>query len=159
MNDFPTEFKSEWEAFVKFATKVWQQFYKFYIDQATTHNLPVYFLRYEDLCLNQRVTLHEAFSFTLGVESIEGLFIEKRIDDVMSRKDAGFVYKPRSGRVNLNTNQKFFSEEMKNIVLKSCREYINFFGYTEVEGKENQFGFFKYDNVSDEEILKAGSFK
>lgn len=31
-NDFPTEFKTEWEGFVKFAVKVWNTFYKFYLD-------------------------------------------------------------------------------------------------------------------------------
>jgi hypothetical protein len=47
----------------------------------------------------------------LGVESIEGLYIEKRIDDILSGEKAGIVYKPRSGKINLNSNEKYYSPE------------------------------------------------
>lgn len=68
------------------------------------------------------------------------------------------IYKPRSGKINLNTNQKYYNDEMRAFVMKHCREYINFFGYTKVPGVENKFGFFEYENMKDDEISKAGGF-
>jgi len=63
------------------------------------------------------------------VESLDGLYIKQRIDNTLDNGKSGFVYKPRSGKLNLNTNEKYFSPEQKAYVLKSCKEYINFFGY------------------------------
>ncbi len=68
------------------------------------------------------------------------------------------IYKPRSGKINLNTNQKYYNDEMRSFVMKNCREYINFFGYTKIEGVENKFDFFTYDNMKEEEIAQAGKF-
>ena len=36
--------------------------------------------------------------------------------------------------------------------MRICKEYINFFGYSKIEGKENPFGFFEYDNLKESEI-------
>jgi len=58
----------------------------------------------------------------------------------------------------MNSNQKFYSEEMKNYVMKTCREYINFFGYSKIEGKENPTAYFEYPALSDDEINNAGTF-
>jgi len=100
----------------------------------------------------------QSFRFLLGMETIEGTYIEKRIDDVLGSKGAGFVYKPRSGGINLNSNQRYYTPEMRNYVLKMCKEYINFFGYTKLEGVDNQFGFFEYENLKEEEIKNAGAY-
>jgi hypothetical protein len=50
------------------------------------------------------------FEFLLGIESVEGLYIGKRIDDVMNKNaKAGVLYKPRSGK--MNSNLKYYNEE------------------------------------------------
>jgi len=57
--------------------------------------------------------------------------------------------------VNLNNHGKFFTEAQKNYILKTCKYYLNFFGYTEIEGQDNKFGFFKYDSMTEDEIKNA----
>ena len=47
---------------------------------------------------------------------------------------------------------------MRAHVLKSCRQYINLFGYTKIAGQENPCGFFEYENLSAEEIESSGSY-
>lgn len=69
------------------------------------------------------------------------------------------VYKPRSGRINLNTNEKFYTPEQKAYVLKICKEYINYFGYAKVEGKENPFAFFDYQNMTETDIQNNGAYE
>lgn len=71
----------------------------------------MYFIRYEDLATDNRKALVESFKFIFGVESIEGTYLEKRMDDILSGGKAGFIYKPRSGKINLNTNQKYYNPE------------------------------------------------
>ena len=44
--------------------------------------VPVFFLRYEDLMSNSKQTLEQIFCFLLEVESVEGLNIQRRIDEV-----------------------------------------------------------------------------
>lgn len=112
----------------------------------------MYFIRYEDLATDNRKALVESFKFIFGVESIEGTCIEKRMDDILGGGKAGFIYKPRSGKINLNSNQKYYSPEQLTYVLKMCKEYINFFGYAKVEGKENPFSFFDYENMTDSDV-------
>lgn len=71
--------------------------------------MPVYFLRFEDLICNREDTIKEVFKFTLGVKSIEGTFIEKRISDVVGGKEkVTQLYKPRSGQIN--SNLRYFNE-------------------------------------------------
>lgn len=109
----------------------------------------MFFLRYEDLATDTKKAMYDSFNFIMGVESIEGTYLEKRVNDVLENKDAGMIYKPRSGKINLNTNQKYYNDEMRAYVMKNCKEYINFFGYTKIEGIENKFGFFEYDNMKE----------
>ena len=39
-----------------------------------------------------------------------------------------------------------------------CRDLLNFFGYSKVEGKKNPFGFFEYEDLSDDEVKSYGKF-
>ena len=48
------------------------------------HDIPVYFIRYEDLVLDPEPVLTELFRFLLSMESLEGTVIEKRIKDFIA---------------------------------------------------------------------------
>ena len=86
----------------------------------------------------------------LGVETTDGLYIGKRIDDVLEQnKSASQLYKPRSGKVN--SNLKYYSEEQLEYIKTTCREYINFLGYSKEPGQENDTGFFEYTDLTEEE--------
>ena len=82
--DFLGELKEEYTKYMKTITKTFFDCHDKYIKYATEQNAFIYFFRYEDLLDNKRATLVEIFKFMLGVESIEGLNIERRIDAVLN---------------------------------------------------------------------------
>ena len=47
--------------------------------------IPTFYVRYEDMCLDAKTTLNQLFCFLLEVPSLEGTVIEKRIEDVSSK--------------------------------------------------------------------------
>lgn len=66
--------------------------------------------------------------FILGLDSLEGTVIERRIDDVIAMgTKANQVYKPRSGTVNKNLDK--YTDEMLLEVKDKMEELIHFFGY------------------------------
>lgn len=42
--------------------------------------MPVIFIRFEDLVLDKKKYITQAFKLILGYESLEGMYIEKRIE-------------------------------------------------------------------------------
>lgn len=79
------------------------QFYTFWVDLVNNKEAPAIFIRFEDLIKNKKKNISECFKLIFGVDSIEGMYIEKRIDDVLSNAEtAGRIYKPRSGKTNAN---------------------------------------------------------
>jgi predicted alpha/beta hydrolase len=77
------EFKDEWDYVVKFAAKIWMNFYKFYAEAAKAKKFPVLFIRYEDIVKDCRTSLHDTFKFILGVNDLTGRYVEKRVDDII----------------------------------------------------------------------------
>ena len=58
----------------------------------------MYFIRFEDLITDPKKVLTEVFQFILEVKSIEGLIIEKHIDEILKDPKNGMIYKPRVGK-------------------------------------------------------------
>ena len=75
--------------------------------------IPVYYLRYEDLVLNPEPVLCELFRFLLSVESIEGTVIEKRIQDYVAvGSTSAKTYELKADpKKNLSRNAHMYSEE------------------------------------------------
>jgi len=44
------------------------------------------------------------------------------------------------------------------MIKEGSREFLNFFGYTKVTGKENPFGFFEFEDVTEEEASHSHEF-
>ena len=65
---------------------MWKQFYDYWIDIASQGSIPVHFFRFEDLLTNPEKVLRDIFDFSLGVESISGTYIEKRIKASVTNK-------------------------------------------------------------------------
>lgn len=66
---------------------------------------------------------------------------------------------PRLGKINLNANEKFYTEEQKAYVLRTCKEYINFFGYAKCEGRTDPHAFFDYHNLNQSELDKNAAYE
>ena len=65
----------------------WNGFNNHWRSIAETKQAAVHFLRFEDLLTNPLPTLTQIFEFVLGVNSIEGTYIEKRIKDAVARRE------------------------------------------------------------------------
>ena len=85
----------------------------------------------------------------LGVDNIEGTFLEEKIRSILSSETAGVLYKLREGNQTQNKNLKLFSDSYLNYVKKVCGEYIHFFGYSIFDNIENDVAYFQYDSVSE----------
>lgn len=48
-------------------------------------HIPIYFVRFEDLQKNPATILKNVFSIVLGVTSIEGTILERRIDEISAK--------------------------------------------------------------------------
>lgn len=58
--------------------------------------IPLYIMRQEDLITDPVGTCSEAFSFILGVESIEGTVIQRKIREEFEQAEPATLYKPRT---------------------------------------------------------------
>jgi hypothetical protein len=58
---------------------LYKNFLDYWTKFADSKQLPVYFFRFEDLVTEPYNVLSEILEFMLGVESIEGTYIEKRL--------------------------------------------------------------------------------
>ncbi len=118
----------------------------------------MHIIRFEDLLTKKKEIITGTFEFLLGVEKTEGLYIGKRIDDVLAVNEAaGQLYKPRSGKAN--SNLKYYSPEQLEYVKTTCREYINFLGYSKVPGEDNDTGFFEYSDLTEHELQDKSGYK
>ena len=119
--------------------------------QNLASEIPVYFIRYEDMVLNPAPVLCELFRFILGVESIEGTVVEKRINDYVAKgSTSASVYKLKADpKANLSRNRGMYTEnQIEQYFKNACRDYIYYFNYCDhpEEGKADaNTTFFEYE--------------
>lgn len=73
----------EWEIHVNDDIRLYKKWCEYWIKVAETHQVPVLFLRFEDLVSDPASELKKIFPFILGMDTIEGSVIERRIDEVI----------------------------------------------------------------------------
>ena len=66
-------------------------------------------MRFEDIISDPYTHLKRMFEFILGVEDIEGTYIDHRIKEVLKNKESSVVYKPRTAAIFKNLDK--FSDE------------------------------------------------
>mmetsp|Transcript_404 Transcript_404/g.252 ORF Transcript_404/g.252 Transcript_404/m.252 type:complete len:178 (+) Transcript_404:403-936(+) len=154
-NDFLKEFPKEWEYQLKFTIKLYEQFVNTWVNMAKEKQLPVMFIRFEDLIKDKSTTVKDIFKFIYGVESIEGTYLERRIDEVLAAEVS--LYNPRSGKVQANLH--YYTEAQIGYIKRMLRNQLNFFGYTKLTDKENPYGFFNLDDATPEEIENHEGFR
>ena len=86
---FHVDLPDYWNSYVNHFVQSLKDNHEIVVDQMA-HQIPTYFMRYEDLKMNPRPVLEELFCFLLDVASIEGTVVQKRIEEVAS---AGFQSK------------------------------------------------------------------
>ena len=102
----------------------WKDFHTYWINHASDpRKVPVFFFRYEDITTDPVSTLIELFKYLLEVPSLEGTWLEKRINQVTAADS--ILYKPRSTS-KVNTQ---FNETQQKHVHDTLEDQLCFFGY------------------------------
>ena len=95
----------------------------------------VYFFRFEDVLQDPATELTKLFQFILGLESLEGTVIEKRIEETLqmgAKKNQ--AYKPRQGGVNKNL--KNYRPQQIDYVKEVNEEIFHIFGYANMSNEK-----------------------
>ena len=75
---------------------VWKEHHAELMKVCKEKGIPIFIMRQEDLIADPIGTCSEAFSFVLGVESIEGTVIQRKIREEFEQAELATLYKPRT---------------------------------------------------------------
>jgi hypothetical protein len=79
-NEFWKEDPEVWEEYVKDMARLWNEYNAYWYDVAKKGEVPVYLFRFEDLIQDPKTVLTDIFELLLDKESLEGTYVEKRIE-------------------------------------------------------------------------------
>lgn len=118
---------------------MYRSFFDFWIKVAESKQIPILFTKFEDFITKKEDVLKQIFKFSLRVASVEGLYIEQRIKEVVAEEDKIKLYRPnaRKGQVNLLTKENidYIKSELKDILL--------YFGYATTEDSASPYFYDK----------------
>lgn len=106
---------------------------------------------------NPRKILEEIFCFVLGVKSLDGTYIGKRIQDITG-KETNTICKPREGGVQANRNIGKYSKEQIEMLKQTYRENLIYFGYIKHPTIDNKLAFFDFDDLNDNDLTNYCQF-
>ena len=130
------------------------------MNDAKRREVPILFIRFEDLVLDPEPQLYNLMRFMLGQKDLTGTNAERRIKEVIAMgHSATKTYSLKESTKKNNANAHRYTPELKNWVGENLKEFINFFGYSKLPGQaENLTGFFDYENPDAEMIRQHGGF-
>jgi hypothetical protein len=109
--------------------------------------IPIYFVRYEDLLVDPVPALEGLFAFLLDVPTIEGTVVQKRIHDSCAKgTETKTVYKLKSTTKNVSKNVGKYRPEDIKYMKEEVRDYLYYFGYVNHPTEEHHTACFEYDN-------------
>ena len=150
-----------WRDFQRRTTHAYKAWFQHWIDIAENTNKPVFFFRFEDILSNQEEELRNLFKFILGLHSLEGTVIEKRIEEVMAMgSKRNQTYKPRQG--GTNRNLKNYTPEQLEYTKAYNEELFHMFGYVKDEQRipDNNTPFLDYQGkAKTENVAKTNYYK
>jgi hypothetical protein len=138
--------------------KLFKEYHDLLIQEAEERKIPIHFLRYEDLVSNPSETLTSIFKFILGVDSLEGTVLQKRIDNTVAQGHiVSVTYRPKS--LELNNHEYRFDKDLFTTISKELEKFIYYFGYVKHPTVNNPYGYFKFEKYQPEFIDKFERFK
>ena len=122
------------------------------MDDAKRREVPMLFIRFEDLVLNPEPQLYNLMRFMLGKNDLTGTNAERRIKEVLAMgHSATKTYSLKESTKKTNANEHRYTPELLAWVGETCKEFLNFFGYSKLpDQEENLTGFFPYENPDEE---------
>ena len=122
---------------------------------AKFRQVPILFIRFEDLVMNPEPELYNLMRFMLGTRDLAGTNAERRIKEVLAMgTSATQTYSLKDSTKKNNANVHRYTEDQLAWVRENMSEMLHFFGYAKVpHDPENNTGFFEYDG-SDPEMTR-----
>ena len=100
---------------------------------AKFRDVPMLFVRFEDLVDNPEPELYNMMSFLLGKRDLTGTNAERRIQEVLAQgKSATQVYSLKESTVRVNPNRRRYTDEQVAWLSEEMKEVFHFFGYAKV---------------------------
>lgn len=131
---------SQWlEKFISIQIAQLEKFWEHIMKEFRTRNVPVYYIKYEDLIENYKDTMLSIAKFLMNTKSIEGTVIEERV--MMSE----LMVNPQL-RTYRNTDD--ITEDQKVLVKTKLYDMMEFFGYFKARKlKQGNHGVHSYPEL------------
>lgn len=125
--------------------------YKTYLVDAERRDVPILFLRFEDLSMNPEPELYKIMQFMLGVKDLTGTNAERRIKEVIAKgSSATLTYSLKDSTKLNNSNAKMYSLEQQAWIKDKFAEMLYFFGYARLpQDPENVTGYYEFDEPNE----------
>ena len=92
--------------------------------------MPTFYLRFEDLKSDPVPVLKDLFCFILGVTTIEGTFVERRIQETAAEGYASHsAYKLKDTSRGLKSNLGQYSDAQLTVLKEDLSHMVAFWGY------------------------------
>ena len=96
-------------------------------------DVPMLFLRFEDLVMNPEPELYNLMRFMLGIQDLTGTNAERRIKEVLAMgTNATQTYNLKESTKKYNGNAHRYSTEQLKWVSDNLKDMLNFFGYSQL---------------------------
>lgn len=130
-NDFVEEFKrtQQWKNFVTDEIAFQREYLHYF--KKVSDEVPIYFLRYEDVTNNKEKAVLDVLAFSFGVENLKGTTIEARVKEVLASEKQ---FRKREG--SKGDRLDYLTPEQYNFYRENLKETIQFLDYEKKEGKE-----------------------
>ena len=153
---------TKWLEFQQRSSDGYSKWYEYWLNIAENTERPVFFFRFEDVVKDPAKELKEVFRFILGMESIEGTVIEKRVDEVAAwSQEQNQTYKPRTAASTAaNKNLKHYKQEQLDQMKADNEKLYHIFGYVKDDRNDNKTPLIDYEGkASKENVAKINHYK
>ena len=131
------------------------------MDDAKLKNVPVLFVRFEDLVSDPESQLMNIMRFLIGKRDLSGTNAERRVKEVIAKgANATVTYDLKEGTRKFNSNAHRYTEKQKAYIQEEIKDYIHYFGYTSYDDdKDNFTSFFNYKEVDESTKKNLNAYK
>ena len=119
---------------------------------AKFYDVPMLFIRFEDLVNNPEPELYNLMRFILGKKDLTGTNAERRIKEIIAMdKRVTETYKLKDSTRRKNPNAYRYTQEQLDWIGQCNKDWLHFFGYAKLPSDpENETGFFEFDDADEE---------
>ena len=145
--DIEKTYPNYWDWHVKHVTDNYKKFHDQILTDCKKREVPMLFLRFEDMLMDPEPELYNIMRFLLGVNDLTGTNAERRIKEViaMGHSATQGTYKLKQSTLKFNSQSKRYTEEQQKWVGEQLAEFNHTFGYAKhPDYPDNKTGFFEY---------------